>query len=519
MSDSISLKVAFPNYKKYSDPLKSFINFFMSYSNLYMKLTPKDTSNALPTDQSIDIMYIYETQSIKFYTATVDTVEGVNYKVKVNNCTIVQTQSGEVVDVPVTNGDPIVLDGIYPLSVDEMDRACVIISNIPNPDEGFEWQLTNSDTSPTYDILSDCDVSACIKLDCTKMPFVSSMETSSDNPHKTPTSDVFIPFTSNYKSTFNVAEEFIPEVASTFSVVDTAFSLYDFPEQTNTTAAPTEQNDGEIIEDPEPDAQPSNSENTLTYNYSFSLPCKLIPYVNGNPNTDASYIPYDAVTTQNAYTAIDIPDSSNITYQLRTSSFAVTSDNTAYTDVFYKVGVCSINESTISTNDLVSTLKLHSLYVSKNKLFDGITLIFQEWALKSALFTHTIMATSVLSSDEDPQNTLQKTITFPLYLMDPNSIEDPNSMPTLCGFVYMLLCNEDGTPFESDAAIVNNIKFESDYTFTPTAKVTTDPKRSFYISFTDESLNGDHVASVIPSMSKLIGAMMFMEQMGDMFGG
>lgn len=517
MSDSISLKVAFPNYKKYSDSLKSFINFFMSYSNLYMKLTPKDTSvNTTPV--SVSSGGIYEDGVFKIIGQ--ELVPYIGMSVQLQSCVLIQTAIGEITGEE-PEYEPIVIGGTC--TVTEENSAGVINITIDEePSPGYTWELNRDELSPKFVPVVECDISACIKLDSTKMPFVSSMESSSDNPHKTPATDVFIPFTSNYKSTFNVAEEFIPEIASTFSVVDTALSLYDFPEQTNTTAAPTEQNDGEIVEDPEPDAQPSNSENTLTYNSSFSLPCKLIPYVNGNPNTDASYIPYDAVTAQNAYTIIDIPDSSNIVYQLRTSSFAVTSDNTTYTDVFYKVGVCSTNESAISTNDLVSTLKLHSLYVSKNKLFDGITLIFPEWALKSALFTHTIMATSVLSSDEDPQNTLQKTIAFPLYLMDPNSIEDPNSIPTLCGFVYMLLCNEDGTPFESDTAIVNNIKIESDYTFTPTTEVTTDPKRSFYISFTDESLNGDHVASVIPSMSKLIGAMMLMEhleQMGDMFGG
>lgn len=516
MSDSISLKVAFPNYKKYSDSLKSFINFFMSYSNLYMKLTPKDTSiNTAPVPVSGGT---YADGVFKIVGPSL--VPYIGMSVQLQNCVLIQTAIGEITGEE-PEYEPIVIDGTY--TVTEENSAGVI--NIPideEPSPGYTWELNRDDLSPKFVPVVECDLSACIKLDSTKMPFVSSMETSSDNPHKTPTSDVFIPFTSNYRSSFEVSEEFIPEVASTFSVVDTAFSLYDFPEQTTSApSAPTEQNDGEIIEESEPesDEPSSNSENTVTYNSSFSLQCKLIPYVNGNPNTDASYIPYDAVETQNAYTAIDIPNSSNITYQLRTSSFAVTSDNTTYNDVFYKVGICSINESTISTNDLISTFKLHSLYVSKNKLFDGITLIFPEWTLKSALFTHTIMATSVLSSDEDPKNTLQKTIAFPLYLMDTNGIEDPNSVPTLCGFAYMLLCNEDGTPFESSNTLVNNIKIKSDYTFTPTAEVTTDPKRSFYISFTDDSLNGGHVASVIPSMSKLIGAMMFMEQIGDMLGG
>ena len=483
MSDSISLKVAFPNYKKYSDPLKSFINFFMSYSNLYMKLTPKDTSvNTTPV--SVSSGGIYDDGVFKI--VGVELVPYIGMSVQLQNCVLVQTAIGEITGEE-PEYEPIVIDGTY--TVTEENSAGVINITIDEePSPGYTWELNRYDLSPKFVPVVDCDISACIKLDSTKMPFISSMESSSDNPHKTPTSDVFIPFTSNYKSTFNVAEEFIPEIVSTFSVINSALSLYDFPEQTTAApSVPTEQNDGEEVI-PQPDEQPSNSENTLTYNSSFSLPCKLIPYVNGNPNTDTSYIPYDAVETQNAYTTIDIPDSSNIVYQLRTSSFAVTSDSTTYTDVFYKVGICSINESTISTNDLISKLLIQSIYVKSNKLFEPAAIYFPEW-IPEILFAQTIKATPVLSDATENLPCINNVI--PLYLQNISSEESSSQGERLVGLMYIKLYKEDGTEFESENLLTSNLYYNTE----------SKSIHDFYITFNNTQLESGKINSMLPSLS------------------
>lgn len=489
MSDSISLKVAFPNYKKYSDPLKSFINFFMSYSNLYMKLTPKDTSvNTTPVSVSGGI---YEDGVFKIIGS--ELVQYIGTSVRLQNCVLIQTAIGEITgEEPVY--EPIVIDGTY--TVTEENSAGVI--NVPIDDEpspSYTWGLNRDDLNPKFVPVVECDLSACIKLDSTKVPFIIDLMPGSDLPDTkmpVPTSDVFIPFTSNYKSSFTVSEEFIPEVASTFSVVDTALSLYDFPEPS---VSSSEENDGEIIEEPEPesesDAQSSNSENTLAYNSSFSLPCKLIPYVNGNPNTDASYIPYDAVETQNVYTAIDIPDSSNITYQLRTSSFAVTSNvsnDAAYTNVFYKVGVCSINESNISTNELISKLLIQSIYVKSNKLFEPAAIYFPEW-IPEILFAQTIKSTPVLSNATENIPCINNVI--PLYLQSISSEESSSQGEHLVGLMYIKLYNEDGTEFESENPLTSNLYYNTE----------SKSISEFYITFNNTQLESGKINSMLPSLS------------------
>ena len=462
MSDSVRIQAVFPKYDSYEAPLKSFISFFMCYANLYMKLAPKNEATIVTnTLTAEDVTYDGENESIEV-SLNVGALTG-NLKAKLEHCTIEQIAASlELEEDEDSESTTYILDGIYSVT----DEGKVVIQNIVPPDEGYQWSLITDGTNPTAYIIPECDLFSTIKLGSTRLPFTYTMDVGGHPIEINVESDeVCVPFSNSYKGTTNSLDGGIINFSTQFITTNTSLSLYDLSKDSSTYSA--------------------------AYNSNFSIPCRIIPNINNEVNTDTNYIPYSIFDFSNLQTlTIPIPDNDNFTFQLRTSSFAVkdSSDNSLY-DVFYKVGICSLDGKQISTDALITKLlDGHSIYIKDNNIFNMATLFFSDW-YDSVLSVCTIEGINVPSNDTS--NTLQQIVVIPLYNVEHNETTQSETR-TLVGVMYAQLCEDStGTLFSLDFELSNEVYYDS-----------TSAVNNFYLTFTDKMTN-EHIPCAKPSLSTI----------------
>ena len=440
MADSIKIYTNFTNYKNYNERIKSFINFFMSFSNVYLHLTSKSETALFKSVSLSDATVEYNTEnnSISITPSEVDTSEYQN--VKLIQCALIQT-SIEETDDPVEY-EPIVIDGIYTLA----DGVIVIsdTDSIVPPDEGKQYVLSNPENAK-----------------CVLIP-ESSLSVSIQSAENTLTEKFAILLNDN-TVTASDTSKFICD--TTFTTHSANLSLYKYDHDSSAVVKDT--------------------------NFS-DLQCKIITYVNGEVNTDTSYIPYDAIFTDDIINELETPkhtiesvveieDNDDFSFNLRTTSFYVKSksDTSRFYDVYYKMFIASNLDDDRVTNIITQ---------------QGINCISDEMIMLMMIPNYYaefgFMLTNLVNINLTDGNSLSMVKSFPIYLYNLTNIKDPTNVPYAA--CVMLCDSETGNPITD----LSDFNFERLYI---TDDTDTDPVTEFLLGIRNHSIDGGHIDSIDPN--------------------
>lgn len=439
MADSIKIYTNFTNYKNYNERMKSFVNFFMSFSNVYLHLTSKSQTVLFKTVPLSDATVEYNTENNSILiTPQSDASE--YQKAKLINCTLIQT-SIEETDEDQIESEPILIDGIY-----ELSNGVIVISgtdSIAPPEEGKHYVLSNPESSK-----------------CVLIPD-SSLSVSIQSNERLLTEKFAILLNNN-----NVAksDDGKPICDTTFTTHNTSLSLYKI-----------EHGSTDVIKDTD-----------------FSeLQCKIIPYVNGEVNTDETYIPYDAIFTDTIInnlntpkhtieSVVEIEDNDEFSFNLRTTSFYVkSSDTSKFYDLYYKMFIASnLNDDRVT--NIVTQQGISCDTSDEITIVTMIPNIYAEFGF---------MMSILLSIGVSESTTLPTVKSIPTRLFNLTNMNDPTNTPYAA--CVMLCDSETGNPITD----VSDFDFSKLYM---TNNIDTDPINTFFLGVRNHSIDGGHIDSVNP---------------------
>lgn len=440
MADSIKIYTNFTNYKNYNERIKSFINFFMSFSNVYLHLTSKSETALFKSISLSDASVEYNTENNSISITPSEMSISEYIKVKLINCALIQTSIEETDEDPVES-EPIVIDGIYTLS----DGIIVIngTDSIVPPDEGKQYVLSNPENAK-----------------CVLIPD-SNLSVSIQSPDSMVAEKFAILLNNSSTATMSDTGKYMCD--TTFTTHDTSLSLYKFDHGSTTVVKDT--------------------------NFS-DLQCKVIPYVNGEVNTDTSYIPYDAILTENVINELETPthtiesvveieDNDEFSFNLRTTSFYVksNSDETKFYDVYYKMFIASNLDDDRVTNIITQ---------------QGINCVSGDMMLMmipnfSAEFGFVL--TGLVNISFTDGNSLSTVKSVPIYLFNLTNVKDIVNTPYAA--CVMLCDSETGNPITD----ISDFNFERLYI---TNNTETDPVNEFMIGIRNHSIDSGHIDSIDP---------------------
>lgn len=438
MADSIKIYTNFTNYKNYNERIKSFVNFFMSFSNVYLHLTSKSTTVLFKTEPLSDATVEYNTENNSILiTPQSDASE--HQKAKLINCTLIQTSIEETDEDPIES-EPILIDGIY-----ELSNGVIVISDtdsIAPPEEGKHYVLSNPENAK-----------------CILIP-ESSLSVSIQSNERLLTEKFAILLNNNNVSK---SDDSKPICDTTFTTHNTSLSLYKI-----------EHGSTDVIKDSD-----------------FSeLQCKIIPYVNGEVNTDETYIPYDAIFTDTIInnlntpkhtieSVVEIEDNDDFSFNLRTTSFYVksSSDTSKFYDLYYKMFIASdLNDDRV-TNIVTQQGINYGMFDDTNIVLALIPNIYAEFGF---------MLSMLINSTQQTVKTV-KSIPIRLYNLT-NTTDLTNTPYAAC---VMLCDSETGNPITD----ISDFNLERLY-ITNNAEI--DPLETFFLGIRNHSIDGGHIDSVDP---------------------
>ena len=441
MADSIKIYTNFTNYKNYNERIKGFINFFMAFSNVYLHLTSKSEVSLFRTCPltGASIAYNSENKSISITLSGLE-VSG-HIKAKLMKCVLMQEPTEET---DVTSPEPVVIDGIHTFS-----NGTITINNIDPPLEGKHY------------VLSTTDFSRCVLIP------ESKLSVSIQSPNSSISERFAILLNEN---TSSVSDNGKLICDTTFTTHETFLALY--------------KNNGTLTKDPD----------------FSSLPCKIIPYVNGEVNTDETYIPYDAILTEDIVnqlstptssieSVVEIDDNDDFNFNLRTTSFYVKSklDTSKFYDVYYKMFIASDLDDTKVTN--IITQQGISCANSESIALMMIPNFYAEFGF---------MATGLTNISMSNGNSLTTINALPISLINFTHVNKPVITPySIC----VMLC---------DSETGNAITDISDFDFSKlyiTNNIEVQPIDEFFLGIRNHSIDKGHIDSIDPQIMSNINPM------------
>lgn len=229
----------------------------------------------------------------------------------------------------------------------------------------------------------------------------------------------------------------------------------------------------------------------------------ITPVINGKVNKDETSIPLDF--NPKGYLSVPLNNGKKVEYstQLRTTSFVVASSNydeeldewsqPEFTRVFYKVGICPLDGTTKSRDDLVELLKHGFLSVNSEYYMVSAALSVQSSSYHRPYICspgndYIIDLDKYIENYEYYNEAVEmapKTAILPIYDSPRSSggKDDYEKVPELVGFAYLKLCNTNGTPYTIEAdydCVLEEVPEEGDELYTSTV----------YLAFKDSMLDG-----------------------------
>lgn len=440
MADSIKIYTNFTNYKNYNERMKSFVNFFMSFSNVYLHLTSKSLTILFKSISLSDATVEYNTENNSILiTPQSDASE--YQKAKLINCTLIQTSIEETDEDPIES-EPILIDGIY-----ELSNGVIVISgtdSIAPPEEGKHYVLSNPENAKCV-LIPDSSLSVSIQSNESLFTEKFAILLNNNNVAK--------------------SDDGKPICDTTFTTHNTSLSLYKI-----------EHGSTDIIKDTD-----------------FSeLQCKIIPYVNGEVNTGETYIPYDAIFTDTIIndlntpkhtieSVVEIEDNDGFSFNLRTTSFYVKSlsDTSKFYDLYYKMFIASnLNDDRVT--NIVTQQGISCDTSDEITIVTMIPNIYAEFGF---------MMSILLSIGGSESTTLPTVKSIPTRLFNLTNMNDPTNTPYAA--CVMLCDSETGNPITD----VSDFDFSKLYM---TNNMDTDPINTFFLGVRNHSIDGGHIDSVNP---------------------
>ena len=440
MADSIKIYTNFTNYKNYNERMKSFVNFFMSFSNVYLHLTSTSETVLFKSTSLSDATVEYNTENNSILiTPQSDASE--HQKAKLINCTLIQTSIEETDEDPIES-EPILIDGIY-----ELSNGVIVISDtdsVAPPEEGKHYVLSNPENAKCI-LIPESSLSVSIQSNESLLTDKFAIQLDNNNVSK--------------------SDDSKPICDTTFITHNTSLSLYKI-----------EHGSTDVIKDSD-----------------FSeLQCKIIPYVNGEVNTDETYIPYDAIFTDTIInnlntpkhtieSVVEIEDNDDFNFNLRTTSFYVrsSSDTTKFYDLYYKMFIASnLNDDRVT--NIVTQQGISCNTSDEITIVTMIPNIYAEFGF---------MMSILLSIGVSDSATLPTVKSIPTRLFNLTNMNDPANTPYAA--CVMLCDSETGNPITD----ISDFDFSKLYM---TNNIDTDPINTFFLGVRNHSIDGGHIDSVNP---------------------